>query len=244
MKQKLFLDNLLKELEKEILVGEKKYDNIVVSHYLVDDNNKKKVKRDAGDFFTINYQKEFLLSNPKVIMRELKKVLNSFLKKYNKGKVLIIGLGNSDVLCDSLGVLTANNIIATNHYNDFLTIPKVAIFKPEITEKTGISSYKLISLVVKELNPDTIIIIDSLATKNKSYLNNCLEINDVGIIPGSAIKDNKKINKHTFNIPVISVGIPLVFEDKNKLFTTTDIEEVVKKSANIIATVLNDLLLH
>ena len=46
-------------------------------------------------------------------------------------------------------------------------------------------------MVVKKLKPSMIIMIDSLATNNEEYLNNCIEINNTGIIPGSAIKDNK-----------------------------------------------------
>ena len=61
--------------------------------------------------------------------------------------------------------------MATNHFTDFLNLPKVALFNPEVTEKTGISSYSLIEMVVKKLKPTVIIIIDSLATNNEMYLN-------------------------------------------------------------------------
>ena len=102
------------------------------------------------------------------------KILKELFKNLKTTDPLIIGLGNSQVLCDSLGVQTTNKIMATNHFTDFLSLPKVAIFNPEVTEKTGISSFSLIEMVVKKLKPSMIIMIDSLATSNKDYLNNCI----------------------------------------------------------------------
>ena len=131
--------------------------------------------------------------------------------------------------------------MATNHFNDFLNIPKVALFNPEVTEKTGISSFSLIEMVVKKLNPTIIIMIDSLATNNEMYLNNCIEINNTGIIPGSAIKENKKIDAKTFGIPVIAIGVPLVIERNKNLFTTPNVKEIIDLTSKIISDALNDL---
>ena len=131
--------------------------------------------------------------------------------------------------------------MATNHFTDFLNIPKVALFNPEVTEKTGISSYSLIEMVVKKLKPSVIIMIDSLATTDKDILNNSIEINNTGIIPGSAIKDNKRIDKNTFGIPIIAIGVPLVLEEEKKMYTTPNVEEIINLTSTIISDALNDL---
>ena len=131
--------------------------------------------------------------------------------------------------------------MATNHFTDFLNIPKVALFNPEVTEKTGISSFSLIEMVVKKLKPSVIIMIDTLATNNEANLNNCLEINNTGIIPGSAIKENKKIDAHTFGIPVIAIGVPLVLEYNKNLYTTPNVANIIDITSNIISNALNDL---
>ena len=123
--------------------------------------------------------------------------------------------------------------MATNHFTDFLNLPKVAIFNPEVTEKTGISSFSLIEMVVKKLKPSMIIMIDSLATSNKDYLNNCIEINNTGIIPGSAIKDNKRIDENTFGIPVIAIGVPLALEIGRDMYSTPNVGEVIDVVSNI-----------
>lgn len=231
---KIIKDNLYK-------IDEYKYSGFRVVHFKVDSSNEKKLKRIKGDYYSINFDYVNLVKKEKMIKKELMKILKLFFKNQNPTKPLIVGLGNSSIICDSLGIKTTNKIMATNHFNDFLNLPKVALFNPEVTEKTGISSFSLIEMVVKKLHPSVIIMIDTLATSNEEYLNNCIEINNTGIIPGSAIKDNKKIDSSTFKIPVIAIGVPLVWEKDKKLYTTPNVKEVINMTSKIISDALNDL---
>ena len=226
-------DNLYK-------VDEIKHKYYQVNHFKVDSSNEKTLKRVKGDYYTIIGDYFDFLKHQNLIIKELKKILKLFLID-KASKPLIIGLGNSSIICDSLGINTTNKIMATNHFNDFLNIPKVALFNPEVTEKTGISSFSLIEMVVKKLKPTVIIMIDTLATVNADYLNNCIEINNTGIIPGSAIKDSKKIDYNTFNIPVIAIGIPLVLSIDKNLYTSPNIKEIINTTSDIISKSLNDL---
>ena len=245
MKQNLFLD-IAEELikEKDSLISKKKRKNIKINHFVVDDNNHNIFKKNKGDYYTIVYDNKILNKHRSNISKEVVQVLKSMFRKYNKsGKTLIIGLGNSDIISDALGPKTTNKVIATNHFNDFLTIPKVALFVPEVIGKTGISSYKLIKMVVKTIKPDNIIIIDSLSTKNHQRLNNCIEISDTGIIPGSAIYSNREISAKTFGIPVIAIGVPLMIKIDNNLYTTPDIENILELTSDILANALNTIFL-
>ena len=97
-------------------------------------------------------------------------------------------------------------------------------------------------MVVKDLEPDVILVIDSLQTKNVTSLNNTIEINDTGIIPGSLININKEINSKTFNIPLIMIGSPLVYQYNDKVFTTVNAEESIENISNIIADAVKKLL--
>lgn len=225
----------LKKIDAKIKNG------VETIHFIVNENNEKKLNRIKGDYFAINFDYVTLHTKENYIKKELMKVLNFLFKDIKPARPLIIGLGNSSILCDSLGVHTTNKVMATNHFNDFLNIPKVAIFNPEVTEKTGISSFSLIEMVVKKLNPTIIIMIDTLATDNEIYLNNCIEVNNTGIIPGSAIKENKKIDKNTFNIPVVAIGVPLVMDKNKNLYTTPNVHEVIDLTSKIISDALNDL---
>lgn len=243
MKQQLFMDLAEKNHNNNILIEQKRIKNITINHYIVDEHNSKKIKKEEGEFYSINFNEETLAKYKKQIIKEVIKSLKQLLNTKKCHKTLIIGLGNSEIAADSIGVLTTNKIIATNHYNDFLTIPKIALFNPEVTEKTGISSFNLIKLVVNDLKPDCIIIIDSLLTENDNYLNKCIEINDIGIIPGSALRDNKEINKKTFNIPVIAIGVPLVIKQKNKLYTTPEVSLISDLISDIISESINNIFL-
>lgn len=239
--KKVFMDVSKTLADNKFKIDEKKYRGYQIRHFCVDYKSEKLIKRIRGDYYTITFDYISMHQKAKMIKKEFMKILKELLNNLKATDPLIIGLGNSQVLCDSLGVTTTNKIMATNHFTDFLNLPKVAIFNPEVTEKTGISSFSLIEMVVKKLKPSMIIMIDSLATSNKDYLNNCIEINNTGIIPGSAIKDNKRIDENTFGIPVIAIGVPLVLEIGRDMYCTPNVGEVIDVVSNIIANGLNDL---
>ena len=243
MKEQLFLDVGVEKIDHKYILDEKNTRSFKTTHYLVSKDNQKQIKKELGDYFVIEYFYENLFLKKKEIQKEVEKIFLSFFKKYAKNKkVLIIGLGNNNVLADSLGIKVTDSLIATNQYHDFLTIPKVALFNPSVTEKTGINSFKLIEMVVNDLKPDLIIIIDSLMTNQKKYLNKAIEINDTGIIPSKVLNSARSITKKTFNIPVLAVGIPLCLEINKELYTTTTLQEVINTGSEIISNALNNIL--
>lgn len=245
MKQKLFLDVGIDKIDKKYIVEETKNNTFQTIHYIVAKENKKQIKREIGDYFVMRFAYEKLYTKQNILGKEVERIIKSFLKKYDKAeKVLIIGLGNENVIGDSLGVEVTNKVIATNHYQDFLTIPKIALFNPSVTEKTGISSYNLIEMVVHDINPDIIIMIDSLATSNEDYLNSAIEINNTGIIPGSAINASKEINEKSFNIPILSIGVPCCLEYHKKIYHSAFIKEVITQTSDVIAKSLNNLFIE
>ena len=228
-------------LKNKYILDEKNIKGITINHFKVNEINEKKIKRIKGDYFNVKFDYVTLIKKTNIIKKEIIKILKDLLKENKINKPLIIGLGNQNIICDSLGTETTNKIMVTNHFTDFLNLPKVAIFNPSITEKTGISSFDLIEMVVHKLKPTVIILIDSLCTNNKDYLNNSIEINNTGLIPGSAIKDNKKIDSKTFNIPLIAIGVPLILEEDKSLYTTPNVKEIVNNTSRIIRDFLNDL---
>ena len=240
MKSNLLIDASI-SLEKNCLIDKIKDKNILVKHFLVKD---KKINYNEGDYFTISFDDVALYQNYKIIEKHTKLILKTFLKKYHKGgTILIIGLGNSSIIGDSFGVKSLENIMATNQYNDIYTIPKVALFSPETTNKTGISSFKLIKMVVNDMKPDVIILIDSLITNNKENLNRSIEINDCGIIYADAILDNKSITKKTFNVPVLSIGYPTLLKDKNMYLTKLNLEADLKIICDVVANSINKIIM-
>ncbi len=195
------------------------------------------------NYYALSFDDMVINSQQVKIIKELMKIFNQLgIKKEHK--TLIIGLGNSSVMADSLGPQVVNKLIATNHYQDFLTIPKVALFIPEVVGKTGISSYQLIKMLVENIKPHHLIIIDALMTTEKKFLNNLIEVTSTGIIPGSILYENREINANTFGIPVYAIGVPLVINVDNNYYTAVNIEEIIKRNSEIIAQALNNYLLQ
>ena len=105
MKNKLFLDLAESTFKNNNYKLEESIKNdIKTTFFAVDEEKKKYLKRDVGQYFTICFKENALNNYPKTIKKEIIKVLRHFKKAIpNYGTTLIIGLGNSSILCDSLG---------------------------------------------------------------------------------------------------------------------------------------------
>jgi len=243
MKQNFILD-AGETFEKEKLLAQKKEKNIWIKHYLVKEKECKKYNTKKGDYFTISFDDKVLYKEENTLEKIFSKVFKTFLGKYHKGgPILIVGLGNSSIIGDSFGNKVLEKLIATNHYNDFLTIPKVALFAPETTNKTGISSFKLIEMVVNYLKPDVIVLIDSFVTKNKDHLNRTLELNDCGVIFADQLRSNKIIDEKTFSIPVLSIGYITLLKDANTYLSKYTLEMDLESITRVVANAINERIM-
>ncbi|MGM9834866.1 MAG: GPR endopeptidase [Bacilli bacterium] len=234
MKQKLIYDAAKSIMDKKGKIS-------------INESNKKDYKRSEGDYYIIKYDDITLIKKRKLLIKKIENAIDNLLKKNgtNKNaKILVIGLGNKSIIADSLGPITADKLIATNHMEDFITIPKITIFTPNIMYKTGINSFKLIKMLVDDIKPSILIFIDSLSTTAKENLNKMVEINDEGIIAGQNLSTFREINKKTFNLPIISIGVPLVFYDTNISLTLPNINEVIESISDVISESLNKLFLN
>ncbi len=244
MKPKLFLDSAVDKIEKKDILEKKKNKTCTTTHYIVTKENKKTLNHKEGDYVVMEFPYEHLHTKKNYLTKELERIIKFFLKKYeNANKVLVVGLGNKSVDADALGYYVTEKLIATNHYHDFLTLPKIALFNPSVTDKTGINSFDLIKMVVENIKPNMIIMIDSLATNKEEYLNQAIEINDTGIIPGSVLNAAKEINQKTFNIPVLTIGVPCALLYNKKLYTSTFIHEVLSEASKVIADAINTIFI-
>ncbi len=148
-----------------------------------------------------------------VLINELIKILKIDKDSYG----LIVGLGNDKSTPDSLGPLTINNIIVTNHIYilDELSenYKRLSAINPGVMGETGIETSDIIEAVVNKIKPDYLIVIDSLASKSIQRLNKTIQITNTGIHPGSGIGNKRKeISCDTLGIPVIAIGVPTVVD--------------------------------
>ena len=94
---------------------------------------------------------------------------------------------------------------------------------------TGIETAEIISGIVDCINPELIIIVDSLASRSVERIATTIQIADTGISPGSGIGNHRAgINLETIGVPVIAIGIPTVVHAA--LIAADAIEKFLKKS--------------
>lgn len=202
-------------LDENIIHKEEKYGDILVfdTEVLRDDFKKKR-----GMYSTITFKDISDKDNFKKVEEVLIKVLTRFLdkKKITMDKsCLVVGLGNELSTPDALGPNVSDKILVTKYLFELGDVESgyrdVSAFKPSVTGVTGIETCDFIKGVVDIVKPDFIIVIDALSSSAISRLNKTIQITDTGISPGSGIGNYRKsLDEETFNIPVISIGVPTV----------------------------------
>lgn len=194
--------------------------DIKITDITLDEEKAKLINKKAGTYITIEFSDITDYENSKKIETVLKKELTKLLKKINikeESTCLIIGLGNEKVAPDSIGPLTVQKVIVTNHlyvYNQLDEgFRRVYAISPGVMGETGIETSDLIKGIVKEIKPDFIIIVDALAASSIERVNKTIQMTDAGINPGSGVGNKRKeISKDTLNIPVIAIGVPTVVD--------------------------------
>lgn len=217
---------------------------------VVDSRDKaEKLGFEKGEYYIINSPFVYDLGDEchDFMIKLLSRRLNNILKNLRLSKTdryLIVGIGNPDILADSLGKKVLDKIFI-NPFEEENNIFKIA---PNIFLNTGMSTYELVALVANAQNVDCVILIDSLATQKIDRLGISFQLNSAGITPGSAmLNKNKKIDFEALGIPCISFGVPfMVFaqdlaETKNKdlVLAPKDIHQNIDISSKIIARAIS-----
>ncbi|HIW02174.1 MAG TPA: GPR endopeptidase [Candidatus Protoclostridium stercorigallinarum] len=117
-------------------------------------------------------------------------------------RVLVAGLGNTQMTADALGAETCNAL---------RTGGGVMCVTPGVPGITGIESYDVVKGVCERVRPTLVIAVDSLAAAATSRLGTVIQLCDAGITPGSGVSNHKRpLTRETLGAQVIGVGIPLV----------------------------------
>lgn len=187
-----------------------------------------------------------------------------------KGTVLVVGLGNSEITPDALGPKTAGKVLATRHIRQELgeidglqNLRPVAVISPGVLGKTGIESVEIIKGAVRSVKPCAVIAVDAFAAKESERLGNTVQLSSTGICPGSGVGNSRKaINRSTLGVPVISIGVPTVVDagtllweaagesavhkatpfGKEMFVTPREIDSVIERASKLISRVLNTVL--
>ncbi|MFI3171662.1 MAG: GPR endopeptidase [Eubacteriales bacterium] len=152
-----------------------------------------------------------------VIARELE----SLLPKKEELSILVVGLGNRLVTPDALGPNVVDNLCVTRHivkeYGKYAMgkdkVHLVSAIVPGVMAQTGMETVEIINGIVRETEPDCVLVVDALAARSTKRLSRTIQIADTGIHPGSGVGNHRRgINQETVGIPVIGIGVPTVVD--------------------------------
>ncbi|MDE6188749.1 MAG: GPR endopeptidase [Clostridia bacterium] len=181
-------------------------------------------------------------------------LINSFKKLLREcgvadGKILVVGLGNENVIVDALGNEVIKRVRAGGKT---FTLSAIA---PKVADITGIKSFDIVKAIVDHVKPSLVIAIDTLATGYLHRLGNCYQLTNAGICPGGGV-DNPQtcLNKSTLSVPVVAIGVPLIIslgsilndsssQNARYMLTPRDVDSLVRNSAEVISKALNDVAL-
>lgn len=149
------------------------------------------------------------------VAEELKRLV----KFHYNLRVLVVGLGNSNVTPDALGPETASKIKVTRHLFIIYDadgddeMANVSCLVPNVTAMTGMETAELIKKAAELTNPEVIIVIDSLAARDIKRMSTTVQITDTGISPGAGMGNHRTgINSRTVGAEVIAIGVPTVID--------------------------------
>ncbi len=107
-----------------------------------------------------------------------------------------IGLGNQTLTSDAIGPRTLHKIRATHHYpieeRHRHQYYDTMCFAPRVMAHSGMETANVLLALVQEFQPDLVIAIDALCARSHEKICRVIQMNNVGIYPGSGIGNHRK----------------------------------------------------
>ena len=173
-------------------------------------------------------------------------------------RVLIAGLGNTQITPDSLGPRAAGGILATRHIKllakdlDTSELADVSVISAGVMAQTGVESQAVVKAICREVEPELVIVIDALACSELSHLGSTIQICDTGISPGSGVENARsELSEKTLGVKTIAIGIPTVTdlsssecegEAGRMMVTPKDIDSLIGRSSGLLSLAVNRAL--
>ena len=216
----LALETLETMSKKGYRVVESREEDVKITTVMVNEIGSREIGKKPGTYVTLEFEDTTDHENQEKIIRIFSKKLKELLEELGIKKdatSFVIGLGNEKSTPDSLGPLTVNQILVTNHLFYYGEVESgyrpVSAFSPGVMGETGIETSDFIKSAVLTLKPDFLIVVDALASQSIERVNHTIQMSDTGIHPGSGVGNKRKeISKETLGIPVISIGVPTVVD--------------------------------
>lgn len=199
-------------------------DGLKITTIEIDEHGERSLNKKRGSYVTIFSDaivREDTASQQKtaiVLAKEIKRLLiKNNVKDDMKG--LVVGLGNWNVTPDALGPMAVENILVTNHLFElkYETVASgyrpVSAISPGVMGVTGMETSDIVKSIIKQFQPNFLIVVDALASRSIERINTTIQITDTGIHPGSGVGNRRKeLSKDILGIPVIAIGVPTVVD--------------------------------
>ncbi|MDE6475842.1 MAG: GPR endopeptidase [Erysipelotrichaceae bacterium] len=182
-------------------------------------NDQNELGKAKGEYISIEFKNLFDQDDRKQIIEAIHENLQVMIEKMELklSKILVVGLGNRFITSDALGPAVVNDIMVTAHLyeNEDQALLEgtrnVAVVQPGVMGQTGLESFEIVKSIAQSYQPDLIIAVDALATRNIARINRVVQINNTGIQPGSGVGNHRKaLNYQSLKIPVIAIGVATV----------------------------------
>ena len=161
------------------------------------------------------------------VSQEIANALRGLMAERKPKQVLVAGLGNREVTPDSLGPLVTDRLFVTRHLlreygrgflkkqmeRQELDEIEISAVAPGVMAQTGMEALEFLKGIVKQTQPDLVLLVDALAARSVERLNSTVQLTDSGISPGAGIGNNRKaINRESLGCEVIAIGVPTVVD--------------------------------
>ena len=141
-------------------------------------------------------------------------------------RVLVAGLGNSDITPDAIGPFSVRRLNVTRHLRgvdealyDTVGRCEISAVFPGVLGQTGIETVEMIRGAVENAKPDMVLAVDALAARSCERLAATVQLSDNGISPGSGIGNERKaICRNTVGVPVVALGVPTVVNSSTLVY--------------------------
>lgn len=219
-------DERLKECEKEGKIEGISSENINVNDKIkvtkvrvLNEQGKEKIGKEVGTYITIEIKEIEVINEEELekVSKILSGQLQELIKPYKS--ILVVGLGNIDTTVDSIGPKVIKDLKITRHLKKYApdlvgkNAKELSGIAPGVLGTTGIETQEILKGIVEKVNPDVIIAIDALISRDISRLFKTIQISNTGITPGAGVGNTRKeISRKTMGVPVIAIGVPTLVE--------------------------------
>ncbi|OPY57366.1 MAG: Germination protease precursor [Pelotomaculum sp. PtaU1.Bin035] len=203
-----------------VIVDREKYENSSVTIVkVIEEQAEQLMGKPRGNYITI--EAPVLRENNRLAQQEvaevLAKKLTSLFNLPESANILLVGMGNWNATPDALGPRVIDQSMVTRHLFKYAPeelsdgMRPVSAIAPGVLGITGIETAEIIKGVVEKIQPELIIVVDSLAAGSVDRIATTIQIADTGISPGSGIGNKRAgVNRESMGVPVIAIGVPTV----------------------------------